>query len=89
MGVLPLQFPAGQSANTLGLGGEERFWIGGIAEATAAGRDLPRELLVRAQAEGSEPVEFDARVRIDTPREAQYFRHGGILPFVLRGLLAG
>jgi aconitate hydratase len=48
----------------------------------------PREVRVRAEREGAEPVEFSARVRIDTPREADYFRHGGILQFVLRGLLA-
>ncbi len=48
----------------------------------------PREVQVRAEREGTEPIEFQARVRIDTPREAEYFRHGGILQYVLRGLLA-
>jgi aconitate hydratase len=89
MGVLPLQFPQGEGARSLGLSGEEHFWIGGLREATAVGRDLPHELRVRAQGGGGELLEFDARVRIDTPREAEYFRHGGILPYVLRGLLAG
>ena len=54
----------------------------------ADGGSPPRELHVRAQREGGETVEFDARVRIDTPREAEYFRHGGILQYVLRALLA-
>jgi aconitate hydratase len=89
MGVLPLQFLDGQGASTLRLSGEERFSIAGLREATSNGAELPRELRVRAQAEGGQAIEFDARVRIDTPREAQYFRHGGILPYVLRGLLAG
>ncbi len=87
MGVLPLQFPDGEGAQALGLTGEERFWIGGLAEALGTGSP-PRTLRVRAEREGAQAVEFDARVRIDTPREAEYFRHGGILPYVLRGLLA-
>ncbi len=99
MGVLPLQFPEGQSAQSLGLTGEETFSITGLAEAMAAGGGPPREVRVRAERNGGErgsddgqgsdgAVEFDARVRIDTPREAEYFRHGGILQYVLRGLLA-
>ena len=88
MGVLPLQFESGESAQALNLTGEERFWIAGIAEALGAGAP-PRSLRVRAAREDSaQELEFDARVRIDTPREAEYFRHGGILPYVLRGLLA-
>ncbi len=88
MGVLPLQFADGESAETLGLTGEETISISGLAEAMADGGAPPREVRVRAEREGAEPVEFSARVRIDTPREADYFRHGGILQFVLRGLLA-
>ncbi len=88
MGVLPLQFPDGQSAQSLGLTGEESFSISGLADAMAAGGGPPREVHVRAQSGGGAPVEFDARVRIDTPREAEYFRHGGILQYVLRNLLA-
>jgi aconitate hydratase len=88
MGVLPLQFPEGQSAASLGLTGEEAFTITGLAEAMADGGAPPREVRVSAERAGAEPVEFDARVRIDTPREAEYFRHGGILQYVLRGLLA-
>jgi aconitate hydratase len=88
MGVLPLQFADGESAETLGLNGEETISISGLAEAMGGGGAPPREVRVRAEREGAEPVEFSARVRIDTPREADYFRHGGILQFVLRGLLA-
>jgi aconitate hydratase len=89
MGVLPLQFADGQSAEGLGLDGEEVFAIAGLAEAMNDGGGPPREVRVTAQRDGAEPVRFDARVRIDTPREAEYFRHGGILQYVLRGLLAG
>jgi aconitate hydratase len=88
MGVLPLQFADGQSAEQLGLSGEEVFSIAGLADAMNAGEGPPREVHVTAQRDGGEAVAFDARVRIDTPREAEYFRHGGILQYVLRGLLA-
>jgi aconitate hydratase len=88
MGVLPLQFPQGQSAASLGLSGVETYSISGLAEAMEGGGSPPQEVHVTAAREGSAPVEFDARVRIDTPREADYFRHGGILQYVLRGLLA-
>ena len=76
MGVLPLQFPEGESAESLGLTGEEEFSITGIENGEA------KEVQVRAG-----DKEFTARVRIDTPKEVQYFQHGGILPFVLRQLL--
>jgi aconitate hydratase len=88
MGVLPLQFPDGQGAASLGLSGEESFSIEGLAAAMAGGGGPPAEVSVRATRDGGEPVEFAARVRIDTPREAEYFRHGGILQYVLRALLA-
>jgi aconitate hydratase len=88
MGVLPLQFPDGEGAADLGLTGEETISISGLAEAMGDGGSPPREVTVRAEREGAEPITFSARVRIDTPREADYFRHGGILQFVLRGLLA-
>jgi aconitate hydratase A / 2-methylisocitrate dehydratase len=90
MGVLPLQFPDGQSADSLGLTGEEVFSIEGMAEAMRDGGGPPREVQVQAVSDDParpEPVRFAARVRIDTPREAEYFRHGGILQFVLRQLL--
>ncbi len=95
MGVLPLQFPDGESAQSLGLTGEERFSIDGFAAAMNEGGEAPREVTVRVErggpgqgGEAAEPVELQARVRIDTPREADYYRHGGILQYVLRGLLA-
>jgi aconitate hydratase len=91
MGVLPLQFPDGESAQSLGLSGEEVFAIGGIADAAAAvasGEAAGRTVHVTAAREGGDTIEFDARVRIDTPREADYYRHGGILQYVLRQLLA-
>jgi aconitate hydratase len=92
MGVLPLQFPDGQSAQSLGLTGQETFAISGMAEAMAAGGSPPPQVHVSARRGGDgktsiEEIEFDARVRIDTPREAEYYRHGGILQYVLRGLL--
>jgi aconitate hydratase len=79
MGILPLQLADGASATSLGLTGEETFDVVGL-DAFRAG-DVPKEITVRA---GS--VEFTARVRIDTPMEAEYFRHGGILSYVLRQL---
>jgi aconitate hydratase len=88
MGVLPLQFPDGQSAASLGLDGTETFSISGLAEAMEGGGLPPREVAVRAERESGDPVEFSARVRIDTPREADYYRHGGILNYVLREILA-
>jgi aconitate hydratase len=100
MGVLPLQFPEGHSAQSLGLSGEETFSVTGLAEAMGAhradggvGGAPPREVRVKAEPRGGgegsgRTIEFDARVRIDTPREAEYFRNGGILQYVLRVLLA-
>ncbi len=79
MGILPLQFADGETLTTLGLTGEETFDIVGLD--TFRSGEVPKEITVRAGA-----VEFSARVRIDTPMEAEYFRHGGILPFVLRQL---
>jgi aconitate hydratase len=80
MGVLPLQFLPGQNAQSLGLSGKEVFSIAGF------GSGNPREVKVTATAQGSKPVEFNVRVRIDTPKEREYFRHGGILHYVLRQL---
>ena len=82
MGVLPLQFPSGESAASLGIDGQERFDVSGIAGPMNDG-ELPKTCTVRAG-----KVEFEAVVRIDTPKEAEYFRHRGILHYVLRGLLA-
>jgi aconitate hydratase len=88
MGVLPLQFPDGESARSLALTGEEVISVAGLAEAMADGGAPPREVRVSACGRADTTIEFDARVRIDTPREAEYYRHGGILQFVLRELLA-
>ena len=88
MGVLPLQFPDGESASSLGLDGLETYSITGLAEAMEDGGAPPRQVSVTAGRSDGASVQFDARVRIDTPREADYFRHGGILPYVLRGLLS-
>ncbi|MGH2822204.1 MAG: aconitate hydratase [Thermoleophilaceae bacterium] len=81
MGVLPLQFADGDSVASLGLDGEEEYSISGVADRLNAG-ELPREATVRAGER-----EFSVRVRIDTPKEAEYFRHGGILQYVIRQLL--
>jgi aconitate hydratase len=79
MGVLPLQFSAGDSVQSLGLTGHEQFSVGGLA-----GKDtIPRGVKVSA-----DDKEFTVTVRIDTPKEQRYFRHGGILQYVLRELLA-
>ncbi len=80
MGVLPLQFKDGESAASLGLTGQETFDVSGV-EALNAG-DVPREVTVTADGR-----EFTAVVRIDTPGEADYYRHGGIMQYVLRSLL--
>ena len=86
MGVLPLQFPEGQSADSLGLTGSETFSIAGVTQLNAG--STPKTVKVTATADSGKVTEFDAVVRIDTPGEADYFRHGGILQFVLRSLLA-
>jgi aconitate hydratase len=83
MGVLPLQFPDGADADSLGLTGEETFDITGV---TALGDTIPDTVHVKAGS-GKDAVEFDATVRIDTPGEADYYRHGGIMQYVLRQLL--
>ena len=79
MGVLPLQFPDGQNADSLGLSGEETVDITGVDVLTDT---IPDTVHVKAG-----DIEFDAVVRIDTPGEADYYRHGGIMPYVLRQLL--
>jgi len=85
MGVLPLQYLAGQTADSLGITGTEVFSISGITALNGGGS--ANEVEVRATGEDGAVVEFRAAVRIDTPGEADYYRHGGILPFVLRQLL--
>ncbi|OHV05815.1 aconitate hydratase AcnA [Mycobacterium talmoniae] len=85
MGVIPLQFPEGESAASLKLDGTEVFDITGI-EALNNGK-TPKTVHVKASKDGADPVEFDAVVRIDTPGEADYYRNGGILQYVLRNML--
>ena len=80
MGVLPLQFLDGQNANSLGLTGSETFEITGITELNNG--QTPKTLKVKAG-----DISFEAKLRIDTPGEADYYRHGGIMQFVLRSLL--
>jgi aconitate hydratase len=80
MGVLPLEFKSGESAESLGLNGTEEFSIAGITALNNGG--VPKELTVTAGDKS-----FTAKVRIDTPGEADYYRHGGIMQFVLRSLL--
>ncbi len=84
MGVMPLQFEAGQSVATLGLTGRETFSIEGIAGGLAP----KKRLAVRASLDGKETL-FAAVARIDTPEEVHYYRHGGILPYVLRRIVRG
>ena len=85
MGVVPLQFPAGQSAESLGLDGTEIFSITGLTALNEG--TTPRTVTVRAEKTDGSVISFDAVVRIDTPGEADYFRHGGILQYVLRQLV--
>jgi aconitate hydratase len=90
MGVVPLQFPAGESADSLGLDGTEVFSIEGLTELNNG--VTPKTVHVTAQPSehspaGKQTVEFDAVVRIDTPGEADYYRNGGILQYVLRSLV--
>ncbi|RBY97792.1 aconitate hydratase [Blastococcus sp. TF02-8] len=84
MGVLPLQFPEGQNRESLGLTGDEEFSITGITALNDG--DVPRTVKVEAKSESSAPITFEARVRIDTPGEANYYRNGGIMQYVLRSL---
>ena len=91
MGIVPLEFPAGASAASLGLTGFETFAIRGLAAALAGGFTAGLEVEVEALRSGAPEVaavHFSARVRLDTPQEVEYYRHGGILQYVLRQLLA-
>jgi aconitate hydratase len=98
MGVAPLEFQDGESAVALGLTGEEAYAIEGLAAAVGAARSGagqaeaggpdPRDVVVRVTPSHAAPFALRARLRIDTPREADYYRHGGILQYVLRRLLS-
>jgi aconitate hydratase len=85
MGVLPLQFIAGDSAASLGLSGNEVFAVSGITALNE--RVTPQQLTVSAASPGGAAIEFEVVLRIDTPGEADYYRNGGILQYVLRSLL--
>jgi aconitate hydratase len=78
MGVLPLEFLPGQTPASLGLTGQERFDVEGLQDAGA------RQVSVTAARDGAAAIRFQARVRLDTPKERDYLRHGGILHYVLR-----
>jgi aconitate hydratase len=88
LGILPLQFMPGENAASLGLTGRETFDVEGASEAIGAKFAGGREVTVRARGEGGEKT-FRATIRIDTPQEVLYYRHGGILKYVLRQLLSG
>jgi aconitate hydratase A / 2-methylisocitrate dehydratase len=83
MGVLPLQFPDGTSAQSLGLDGSEKFSITGLSDSIKPGQQVALEIEKTNGEKRSVPV----NLRIDTPIEIEYYKHGGILPFVLRQLL--
>jgi aconitate hydratase len=82
MGILPVEFLPGETRNTLGLSGEERYRIEGIAE----GLGVRSRVRVTATAAGGGTRAFEGLARIDTPIELAYYRHGGVLPYVLRDL---
>jgi aconitate hydratase len=84
MGVLPLQFLEGTSAQSLGLDGSEKFSITGLSDSIKPGQQITLEIEKTSGEKQALPVQL----RIDTPIEVDYYRHGGILPFVLRQLLS-
>jgi aconitate hydratase len=88
MGILPLQFEAGQSAASLGLTGEEVFDFAGLSELLASRFAAGKTLAVKTTAIDGTVKKFNAKIRIDTPQEIEYFEHGGILQYVLRQLAA-
>jgi aconitate hydratase len=83
MGVLPLQFLEGTSAQSLGLDGSEKFSITGLSDSIKPGQQVTLEI----ESKNREKRSVSVKLRIDTPIEIDYYRHGGILPFVLRQLL--
>jgi aconitate hydratase len=89
MGILPLQYRTGETADSLGLTGREELDVTGIAAIVASGDPRGREVEVRVRPEAGPPRSIRAVVRLDTPQEARYYEHGGILPYVLRRLLSG
>lgn len=89
MGIIPLQFHAGENAETIGLTGEETLQITGICKVLEKKLSGGREVQVLAACKDGSAKEFCAIVRIDTPQEILYYQHGGILQYVLRQLLSG
>jgi aconitate hydratase len=89
MGIAPLELLPGESVASLGLSGEEVIDVAGLAQGVAGGFKEGREVTVRARSAAGPAREFRVRVRLDTPQEVQYYRHGGILHYVLRQLLRG
>jgi len=86
MGILPLQFLPGETPESLGISGQEVFDLVGLASVLSEGFPRGKNLEVKAKRPDASTVQFTATVRIDTPQELQYYRHGGILEFVLRQL---
>ncbi len=86
MGVLPLQFLEGQSADAFGLTGHETFSITGLSRVLEGDFAPGSRVEVTATAKDGKPTKFEATLRIDTPNEVRYYRHGGILQYVLRRL---
>jgi aconitate hydratase len=88
MGIAPLQFEEGESVDRLGLSGEEVFDINGLATAVSGPFEAGARVAVTARRDDGSTVSFKAILRLDTPQEAAYYRHGGILTYVLRQLAA-
>jgi len=88
MGILPLQFESGQNVESLGLTGEETYDILGFRERLDAKFSNGRTVAVVATSADGKKKTFEARIRIDTPQEIEYYKHGGILQYVLRQLAA-
>jgi aconitate hydratase len=86
MGILPLQFLSGESGESLGLTGKEIFDFAGLADVLVEGFPRGKELTVRVTRADGSRTEARTTIRIDTPQELQYYRHGGILEYVLRQL---
>jgi len=84
MGVIPLEVGGGQGAASLGLTGKETYDVRGLASGLKPGKRVS----VRATAPDGTVIEFQAVARVDTPDDVEYYRHGGLLPYVLRGLLS-
>ncbi len=89
MGIAPLEYPTGENAESLGLTGREVFSISGIAVGVDNNFEHGRDMAVTARREDGSEIQFQAKLRLDTPQEVHYYRHGGILQYVLRQLLKG